>query len=286
LLFAIEKELDSQRAASYYPGIVMMLERIQEVAVDSGCGLMFNEVDVRTGEVTRDRFSDNWGYNYDAYYAFYMATGEEKYRDLTLRVLENIHRYRNYNWEPRESSKNGYGADGYADAIEGALGLLSHLPVESAFDWVETETARFLAMQRRDGIIEGWHGDGNFARTALMYAFYKTKGAYCTPWNKDLFLAAEENSAGDLEVYLHSKKAWSGRLCFDPPRHKVFLGMSADYPRINAFPEWFTAEPLEVYLVKRDGSASGGKVMGSGLISGFELKLQAGETIRLKIRQL
>ena len=25
-------------------------------------------------------------------------------------------------------------------------------------------------IQKPDGIIEGWHGDGNFARTAIMYA--------------------------------------------------------------------------------------------------------------------
>ena len=34
---------------------------------------------------------------------------------------------------------------------------------------------------RSYGVIEGWHGDGNFARTTIMYCLWKTQGvtAYC-----------------------------------------------------------------------------------------------------------
>ncbi|MEA1996188.1 MAG: hypothetical protein U9N45_01050, partial [Gemmatimonadota bacterium] len=282
LLYTVEKEKDSSRAVSYFQAIANMLERIQEIAADSSSGLMYNEVDVATGELTREGFSDNWGYNYYAYYTFYMATGEEKYRDSALRVLENIHRLRDYNWERRTVNDTvAYGADGYADAIEGALGLLSHLRVESAFDWVETETRRMLSWQREDGIIEGWHGDGNFARTALMYAFYKTKGCYAAPWREDIELAAEETENG-LEVYLRAKEAWQGRLFFDPPRHRHYLRMKKDYPRINAFPEWFTVEPLGLYRVRIRGG-EGDTVLGDCLIKGYPLELKAGETVRLSI---
>ena len=31
-------------------------------------------------------------------------------------------------------------------------------------------------MQSPDGIIEGWHGDGNFVRTSLMFALWKSQG--------------------------------------------------------------------------------------------------------------
>ncbi|MBN2287768.1 MAG: hypothetical protein JXQ83_00450, partial [Candidatus Glassbacteria bacterium] len=220
LLYAVEREQSSLRACSYYNAVKLMLERIQYLAADKASGLLYNEVDAVSGEVTRPGFSDCWGYNYYAYYTFYLATGEEKYLDCVRRVLENIHRYRGYRWEPR--SDGSQSQDGYADAVEGALGLLCHLPVQSAFDWVETETRRLFGFQQEDGTLEGWWGDGNFARTALMYAFYKTKGTYCIPWREDIRLAAEQTPEG-LEVYLKADKAWSGRLCFDPDRHRRFL---------------------------------------------------------------
>ena len=33
-----------------------------------------------------------------------------------------------------------------------------------------------LAMQRPDGHIEDWYGEGNFNRTALLYALMKSQG--------------------------------------------------------------------------------------------------------------
>jgi hypothetical protein len=281
LLYAIEKENGTQRAGSYYNAVKLMLERIQYLAADSTSGLLYNEVDAVTGEITGHNLSDCWGYNYYAYYTFYLATGEEKYLGYVRRVLENIHRYRDYRWEPR--SDNTQSQDGYADAIEGALGLLSHLPVDSAFAWVETEIRRLFEFQKEDGSLEGWWGDGNFARTSLMYAFYKTRGSYCIPWRKDLLLAAEKTGDG-LEIYLKAKKAWSGNLCFDPARHSHFLGMNTDYPRINAFPEWFTVEPLEVYLVEQKG-AKAIPVLGDNLIRGYPVTLKPGRAVRITVRK-
>jgi len=283
LLFAVEKELGSQRAGSYYNAVKLMLERIQYLAADSSSGLLYNEVDAVSGDITGSRpgFSDCWGYNYYAYYTFYMATGEEKYLGYVRRVLENINRYKDYRWEPRRDGSQSQ--DGYADAIEGALGLLCHLPVAGAFEWVESETRRLFAFQRDDGSLEGWWGDGNFARTAMMYAFYKTQGTYCLPWRKDLLLGTEKTPDG-LEIYLKAEKPWSGKLCFDPARHSHFLGMSRDYPRINAFPEWFTVEPLEVYTVKEQGKQAG-RVLGDNLIDGLALSLEPGRSLRLTVKK-
>ncbi len=283
LLFAVERELGSRRADSYYHAIKLMLDRIQYLAADSSSGLLYNEVNAVTGEITGSRpgFSDCWGYNYYAYYTFYLATGENKYLDCVRRVLENINRYKNYRWEPR--SDGSQSQDGYADAIEGALGLLSHLSVPGAFEWVESEIRRLFEFQRDDGILEGWWGDGNFSRTALMYAFYKTQGAYCTPWRKDLYLAAEKTADG-LEVYLRAEKPWTGKLRFDPARHRLFLGMPRDYPRINAFPEWFTVEPLEVYVVERKDKQPE-RLIGDKLIDGLPLSLDAGSSVRFTVRK-
>jgi len=280
LLYAIEKERGSQRAVAYYAPVKRMLDRILELAADSS-GLLYNEVDSRTGEVTGKGFSDCWGYDYYAYYTFYLASGEEKYRSAVEHVLSNLYRFKGYPWEPRGDGTQSQ--DGIADAVEGALGLLCHVDMPSAHEFVDSEIERMLNFQRGDGIVEGWHGDGNFARTALMYVFYKTRGLYCSSWPGDLELAACEK--GDtLEIYLKTGKPWQGKLCFDPPRHRYFLRMEKDYPRVNAFPEWFTVDPLEVYTLEWK---SGRKedVLGDNLIRGYPLELKGKELLRLNIRR-
>ena len=77
-----------------------------------------------------------------------------------------------------------------------------------------------LAMQRADGIIGGWHGDGNFARTAIMYALWKQQGVTIQPWREDVRLGAvlEDNV---LQLQLTTDQPWTGRLVFDPPRHRT-----------------------------------------------------------------
>ena len=139
-----------------------------------------------------------------------------------------------------------------------------------------------LSFQREDGIIEGWWGDGNFCRTALMYAFFHTKGTYCVPWRDDLRLSGEETEEG-LRVHLSAEGPWRGSLYFDPPRHSYFLRMNKDYPRINAFPEWFTVDALQLYEVNGLDSVPS-VVLGQQLIDGLEVKLAANQGLSLHIR--
>ncbi|MBN1902699.1 hypothetical protein JW926_15340 [Candidatus Sumerlaeota bacterium] len=51
----------------------------------------------------------------------------------SLRVLENIYKYKNYSWE------GIHGADGFADSIEGAINLVNRFPASSAQKWIEEE---------------------------------------------------------------------------------------------------------------------------------------------------
>ncbi len=280
LLYAIEKELGSRRADTYFPAIDRMLRRAVEIGTDS-LGFFYNEVDAATGELTRGEVSDNWGYDYYAWITMAMATGDESYLVPVRRALGNVNHYKDYRWEPRGES--GQSQDGIADAVEGALLLLSYLPEPGAGQWVDHEIGRMLAMQRDDGVIEGWWGDGNFARTALMYAFWKSAGCRLSPWREDLRIAARRDGNGkNLELYLSSEKPWRGKLLFDRQRHSQWLGMSANYPRINAFAEWFTARPLELYRL--EGVGEGSKTLtGSMLIEGIELELPGGKPLNLLV---
>jgi hypothetical protein len=163
------------------------------------------------------------------------------------KALSNVHKYKDYDWE------NG-SADGYADSIESALNLLNRIPDETASGWVDQSMEFIFNKQRYDGILEGWHGDGNSARTALLWALSKTQGIAASPWRDDLRLGAVLEPDGSVRVFLATEWPWSGKLRFDRPRHDAPMYLPLDYPRINQFPEWFTAAPTQKYEVRRGGA--------------------------------
>ena len=103
-------------------------------------------------------------------------------------------------------------------------------------------------IQKSTGIIEGWHGDGNFARTTIMYCLWKTKGLTIKPWRDDVILGAVMD--GDaLKISIRARGDWKGKIIFDSPRHQTIMKMPLDWPRINQFPEWFTAKDQTRYII-------------------------------------
>ena len=109
----------------------------------------------------------------------------------------------------------------------------------------------FWSRQQPDGIIEGWHGDGNFARTTIMYCLWKSQGVSAHPWREDLRLGAVRDGDG-IAISVSADTPWSGRLVFDRPRSKENLRLPIDWPRINQFPEWFTVDADGSYEVRRE----------------------------------
>ena len=130
-------------------------------------------------------------------------------------------------------------------------------------------------IQKHDGIIEGWHGDGNFARTTIMYCFWKTKGLTISPWRDDVILGAVQD--GDaLKISISAKRDWKGKIIFDSPRHQTIMKMPLDWPRINQFPEWFTAKSEKHYAV-HDLIYNAKKIYtGSQLQQGLTIHLERG----------
>lgn len=268
--YFLASRVDEERHARYKGPMYRMLDRILEVGVNED-GFVYDLVNPKTGEVLRETLSDNWGYNYNAFLTVAMVDDYAPYRAAVQKVLSNTPKYKDYLWE------NG-GADGYADSIEGGLNLLNRVPDEGAFEWLEHSTRIMLGKQRHDGIIEGWHGDGNYARTALMYALWKTKGTYIDPWRQDVAFGAAMDD-GALHVTLSAEWPWRGKVFFDVPRHREWLGMPADYPRLNQFPEWFTVERDGIYEVSI-GAAEALEISGAALAGGLELALpESGGTL-------
>lgn len=293
-----------EKKEEYRDAIHEMLDRILEVG-RNGDGLFYVSVNPQTGEILEDRVRDNWGYNYNGYYTVYLLDGEERYRDALLLAFSNLHKYRDYDWESGS-------ADGFADAIEGGLNLFNREPAEGVEQWLDSETRimwslqdssyRSNALQWKDqGIIEGWHGDGNFARTTIMYCLWKSQGTQVHPWREDVLLGAvlagahvENHDAEDHGLYiaLRAKRSWEGRLVFDRPRSELYLNMPLDWPRINQFPQWFTVSPDKKYKITQieSGSRMFKKIFikdysGEELAKGLPLALEAGKLVRIHVSE-
>jgi len=260
LLYALEAYRQTPRAARYRPVLARMFDRILESANPDR--MLYNQIDAATLKPKDAALSDNWGYVYGAVYCFYQVTGEEKYREAVRRVLRNLPKYRNYDWE-RSSF------DGYADSIEGAIYLVAREPVPEALDWIESEIRVMTAMQKPNGHIENWYGEGNFNRTVLLYILMKSQGCRPDRWVPGLRLGAV--SEGErLHLSLEAPKGWQGRIQFDFARHRRVLNLPKNYVRLNEFPEWYTVDENTLYRLRAPSGAEEIR-LGSELVAGVRL---------------
>ncbi len=264
-----------EKKQAYQKPIHEMLDRILEVGRNDH-GLFYNSVNPQTGEHT-EGIADTWGYNLNGYCTVYLIDKTESYRQAVLKALDSINEnYRNYRWESDS-------ADGYADSIESAINLYNREPVPSAGQWIDSEIKVMWKKQKPDGIIEGWHGDGNFARTTIMYCLWKTKGLTIRPWREDVIFGAVQE--GDvLKISICAEKKWEGKILFDTPRHKTIMNMPLDWPRINQFPEWFTVESEKRYTVRDLTSDSKSTFTGKQLNEGITIHLQPGTERHLLVK--
>jgi len=260
-----------EKKKAYEEPIHAMFDRALEIGRNEH-GLFYNLVNAKTGKPVNDALCDTWGYTYNGVYAVYLIDKTAAYREAVRKVLSNLNdHYRNFLWGQKSVI-----ADEYADAIEGAINLFNRERVASAAEWIDSEIKVMFAIQKPDGVIEGWHGDGNFARTAIMYALWKTQGLTIRPWRKDVRFGAVLK--GDvLYVSLTADSPWQGKLLFDVPRHKVNLKLPLDYPRINQFPEWFTVEADAEYKVTINGKMTPHK--GREMAAGLPIELKADKVL-------
>lgn len=271
LAYAVLTDLGDPGAGAWHPAIRKMLDRV--LASANPNGMLYNEIRNRDLQPRDARLSDNWGYVYGAVYAFHQATGEERYREAVRRVLGNLPKYRNYDWESG-------GMDGYADSIEGALYLVAREPVREALDWIESEMNVLLRYQQPDGTIERWYGDGNWNRTLLLYALMKTQGCYLRDWAPGVELGAVRKGER-LYVSVHARQAWSGRLVFDFARHRRLLNLKRNYARLNEWPEWYTVDENTLYTIRKSEDTTGEVRLGSELKEGLPLEVASGATVEL-----
>ena len=262
------------RKNAYQKSIHVMLDKILQVGRNQH-GMFYNSANTKTGKHDPG-LADTWGYNLNGFYTVYLIDKTEAYR-LAVRTallnLNNYYNYHRYNWG---------GSDDYADSIESAINLYNREPVPSVADWMDSEIKVMWNKQKSSGIIEGWHGDGNFARTTIMYCLWKTKGLTIKPWSNNVIFGAVLD--GDaLKISISSRRGYTGKIIFDPPRHKTIMKMPLDWPRINQFPEWFTAKAENRYAVHDLAQNSKKVYTGAQLQQGFPINLHSGITRKLMV---
>ncbi|MEX0884210.1 MAG: hypothetical protein WDZ72_12120, partial [Cyclobacteriaceae bacterium] len=177
--------------------------------------------------------------------------------------------------------------------IESALNLYNREKIEGVSEWIGSQVQVMWSMQdsaHRDGtekyrdigIIEGWHGDGNFARTTMMFCLWKTQGTTVMPWKENLFFGAAPDKNG-IQVALLSESDWEGKIKFDAPRHQTIFNLPLDYPRINQFPEWFVVEPEKNYRIEFFSDKADHIFTGKELLDGVQLKLEKDQQVSFSV---
>ncbi len=281
-LYLSLKKRDHPKADLYRQPLHALLDKILLHGRNED-GLFYNAINLKDLEVVDDRIADTWGYILNAYYTVWLVDQKETYHQAVIEPFNALYsEYRNYNWEPRKDLSPLGSHDGYADAIESGINLYNREKNSDLGRWIDSEIKVMMGMQQENGIIEGWHGDGNFARTALMYALWKTQGARVSPWNENIRIGA---SSIDGETYfvISSQKEWKGKLIFDPIRHKTILHLPIDYPRINQFPEWFTVDPNLNYKISSSRKSIAGNYSGNELLQGIPLRMREGEMVKILV---
>ncbi len=281
LLAAVESELKSDRAGLYRK----QLKRIFDTILAKGCnedGMMYNHITKRDG--SSGRLSDGWGYNYVGYICYDMIVGEGVYRPHIERTLRNLSKpkYQNYPWE-------GTSIDGFADSVEGGIYVLNRYPVKEGFDWVDSEVATNIARSGEPlDTAELWGTmklQANGVRTTIMHAMMHTQGLIARPWDIGMELGASATS-NSLIVTIKASGNYSGKIIFDIPRHKHFMGFEKDWPRMNTLPEWFTVGLDRTYRITNVRTRKTLTRTGKQLHDGLELNLEAGERATLRVEPI
>ncbi len=275
----LAEEKRPEKARQYRVPFLRMIDRLLETGRNPD-GVWVSRIDIDSGKVLDARHAHCWGYMFKPVYTAYLLSGNDKYRQAVEQAIAAVTGKPEYLFDETGSGRN-YRSNAYSDSLESALVLMNRLPSEKTARAIEQATEKFLARVRPDGIVEDWHGDGNFIRTALMYVLWKTQGTWLSSWDRGVHLGADRQ--GDrLILYLTAETDWHGRLRFDYPRHREHWHMVRNYPRLNEWPEWFTIEPERVYTMRAEGGPAKRHV-GWDLIAGVPISLKAGESVRLAL---
>ena len=141
-----------------------MLDRILTFGRNQD-GFFYNSINLKANQVVDNRIADTWGYTLNAFYTVWMTDKKSEYIKAVLKPLKGTIAIVILSGSQKISLGHWVAN---ADAIESGINLYNRRQDSELKAWIDSEIQVLFGMQKKSGIIEGWHGDGNFARTALM----------------------------------------------------------------------------------------------------------------------
>ncbi len=280
LLFVVDSKADPEKCEQYKPHMEYMFDEILRRGTNSD-GVIVAALHPTDGPHDDVTIRDGWGYDLVGFLGYDLALGTDRYREAIRRPMRNLlkPRYFQFNWD--HGSR-----DNIADSVEGGLYLLYRIPVTEAFVWADREIATILVDHANPDRLWDTHKlEANTVRTVLIHTMLHTRNTVARPWRQGLQLGAAPLGDG-ICVFVKSAEAYSGRLQFDIPRHRLYMGFDRDWPRMNAVPEWFTVEPDEEHRYEvTDIDAGKSRIFtGKSLAEGLPVDVDAGKPLRLIIR--
>jgi len=280
LLFAVDRAACPQKCAQYKPHMEYMFDEILRRGTNSD-GIIARDLHPTPGPHDNVTTGDGWGYDFVGFLDYDLALGTRRYRQAIRQPMKSLlkPRYRQFNWD--HGSR-----DNVADSVEGGLYLLYRIPTPETFLWADREIATLLVDHSDPDRLWDTHKlEANTVRTVLIHTMLHTRNTIARPWRQGLRLGAAPCADG-ICVFMQSDDPYRGRLQFDVPRHRLYLGLKQDWPRMNAVPEWFTVEADEAhkYKVEDVDAAATRVVSGKSLSEGLPVRLEPGKPLRLIVR--
>ena len=280
LLFAVALPDAPDRCRKYEPHLEYMFDEILRRGTNFD-GVIIGNLQSTPGPHDRQRLGDGWGYDFVGFLDYDMARGSKRYMGAVKKPLGNLlkPRYYRFNWD--HGSR-----DNVADSVEGGLYLLRQLPAPEGFLWADREIATLLVDHSNPDRLWGVHKlEANTVRTVLIHTMLHTRNTIARPWRQGLQLGAAPIDDG-IYVFVKSREAYEGRIQFDIPRHRIYMGFKRDWPRMNAVPEWFSVEPDDEhrYAVKNVDDGTSEVHCGKSLAEGLPVSLETNKPLRLIVR--
>ncbi|NOX54945.1 MAG: hypothetical protein GXP27_11025, partial [Planctomycetes bacterium] len=280
LLFAVDCKACPEKAEQYRPHLEYMFDEILRRGTNSD-GIIIGMLQKTAGPHDKVILRDGWGYDFAGFLDYDLALGTKRYEEPIRRALSNLlkPRYKHFNWD--HGSR-----DNIADSVEGGLYLLRWIPVTEGFVWADREIATVLVDHVQPDRLWDTHKlEANTVRTVLIHTMLHTRNTIVRPWRQGLQLGAAPCGDG-ICLFLRSDQPYEGRLQFDIPRHRLYVGFRKDWPRLNSVPEWFTVEPDEShkYRVEDVDAGTSQLVTGSALREGLPIRLGSGRPLRLIVQ--
>jgi hypothetical protein len=273
-----------ERANRWRPPLLAMFDRILTTAVDRN-GLLVSAIDPANGRHIDPAPNDNWGYVLSGALLMTEALRRdgdaepERAAALLARIdaiASAVARTSGLQWEPGTH-------DGYADTIESALYIAAHRPstARELIPWAHSQIGIMFAMQQRDGFIGRTYLDGNFIRTAFLYADMCSGGWSVSPPDPRVSVGFARDEAGKACIVISAIRAYQGALVGPKPWSAHIPRLPWDWPRLNSWPRWCAIEGI-ASVDSTAGLASTPTIQ--SLRNGLPLKLDPGSHITITLR--